>query len=95
MLHTKYQCSRPYGFRKENFIMFSIYKPIDAKNVTPGVGQFLNKLSMDPLECYIPNTMALGLMGSGKNIFFMFFSMKAYVKHVIRARGGGFFVPGT
>ena len=22
MLHTKYQCSRPYGFRQEDFFMF-------------------------------------------------------------------------
>ena len=35
MLHTKYQGSRPYGFRQEDFSMFF---PILAyvNNVTPG-----------------------------------------------------------
>ena len=27
MLHTKYQCSRLYGFRQEDFLCFSLYKP--------------------------------------------------------------------
>ena len=27
MLHTKYQSSRPYGFRQEDFLCFSLYKP--------------------------------------------------------------------
>ena len=27
-LHTKYQGSMPNGFRQEEFIMFSLYKPI-------------------------------------------------------------------
>ena len=40
MLHTKYQGSRPYGFRQEDFSMFF---PILAcvKYVTPGAGPFL------------------------------------------------------
>ena len=40
MLHTKYQDSRPYGFRLEDFFMFL---PIKAyvKPVTPGAGPFL------------------------------------------------------
>ena len=40
MLHTKYQGSRPYGFRQEGF---SIFFPILAyvKHVIPGAGPFL------------------------------------------------------
>ena len=41
MPHTKYQGSRPCVFRQEDFFMFSLYKPIDVKHVTPGVGPFL------------------------------------------------------
>ena len=39
MLHTKYEGSRPCGFRQEDFFMVF---PIQAyvKHVTPGVGQF-------------------------------------------------------
>ena len=36
MLHTKYQGSRPYGFRQEDSSMFFPYK-----HVTPGAGLFL------------------------------------------------------
>ena len=52
-LHTKYQGSRPYGFRQEDFIMYSLYKP--CKHVIPGVVQLspkehnMNKLG----GCYI------------------------------------------
>ena len=28
MLHTKYQDSRPCGFRQEDFFMFSLYNPM-------------------------------------------------------------------
>ena len=40
-LHTKYQGSKPYGFRQEDFLM--VFFPIMAfvKHVTPGVGPFL------------------------------------------------------
>ena len=32
MLHIKYQGSRPYGFRREDFFFtFSLYKPITGK----------------------------------------------------------------
>ena len=39
MLHTKYQGSKPYGFRQEDFSMFF---PINAyvRHVTPGAGHF-------------------------------------------------------
>ena len=40
MLHTKYQCSRPCGFRQEDFFMFLPYKS-NVKPVTPGAGPFL------------------------------------------------------
>ena len=40
MLHTKYQSSRPYGFRQEGFIMSL---PIQAyvKHAIPGAWSFL------------------------------------------------------
>ena len=55
MLHTKYQGSRPCGFRPEDFFIFL---PIKAyvKPVTPGRGHFwpqgynLNKLDRGPLD---------------------------------------------
>ena len=28
MLHTKYQGSNPYGFRQEDFVMVSLYRPM-------------------------------------------------------------------
>ena len=39
MLHTKYQGSRPCGFRQEDFSTFSLY--IYVKHVTLGEGPFL------------------------------------------------------
>ena len=54
MLHTKYQGSKSYGFRQEDFFMFSpIY--VNVKHVTPGAGHFrpqgynLNKLGRNSL----------------------------------------------
>ena len=54
MLHTKYQGSRPCGFRQEDCLMFH---PIVAtvKHMAPGRGHFwphelnLNKLGRSPL----------------------------------------------
>ena len=40
MLHTKYQGSRPCGFRREDFFMFLPILVYD-KHVTPGAGSFL------------------------------------------------------
>ena len=37
MLHTKYQGSRPYGFRQEDFYMF-FPKYVYVKHVTLGAG---------------------------------------------------------
>ena len=54
MLHTKYQGSRPYGFRQEDFFMFFPIKAY-AKHVTPGAALFwpqghnLNKLGRGPI----------------------------------------------
>ena len=55
MPHTKYQGTKSYGFRQEDFFMF--FFPIKAfvKHVTPGVWPFLaqgynlNKLGRDLL----------------------------------------------
>ena len=35
MLHTKYQSSKPYGFRQEDFLRFSLFKAF-VKHVIPG-----------------------------------------------------------
>ena len=40
MLYTKYQGSRPCGFRQEDFFMFLPMKA-NVKPVTPGFGPFL------------------------------------------------------
>ena len=40
MLHTKYQGSRPCGFRQEDFFMF-LPILVYVKYVTPGAGSFL------------------------------------------------------
>ena len=75
MLHTKYQGSKPYDFRQEDFSMYSPIKPV--KNMSPlGQGHFwpqgdnLNKLGRGPLGCYIPNIKALVLVVSEKKLFF-------------------------
>ena len=54
-LHTKYQGSRPYSFRQEDFFMFSLYKAY-VKHVTPGRGHFLP-------QGHNVNTLGLGLLG--------------------------------
>ena len=53
MLHTKYQDSRLYGFRREDFFMFFTILAY-VKHVTPGwshfwpKGHYLNKLGKGP-----------------------------------------------
>ena len=53
MLHTKYQSSKPYGFRQEDFFMFFLIQAY-VKHVTPGAGHFwpkgynLNELGRGP-----------------------------------------------
>ena len=50
MLHSKYKCSRPYGFRQEDFSMFFPYKPMSNMGPSGGGAIFgprgdnLNKL---------------------------------------------------
>ena len=39
MLHTKYQGSRPFCFRQEDFSMFSLYNPV--ANMRPRAKPFL------------------------------------------------------
>ena len=39
LLHTKYTGFRSCGFREEDFLIFSHYKPM-VDNVSPGHGQF-------------------------------------------------------
>ena len=40
IVHIKYHGYRPCGFKQEDFFMFSLFKPIDVKHVTPGTGHF-------------------------------------------------------
>ena len=49
MLHTKYQGSMPCGFRQEDFLMFSLYKPSGVGPFLPKVHN-LNKLGRGPLD---------------------------------------------
>ena len=53
MLHTKYQGPRPYGFRQEDFFMFSLNKPLNMQPAGPGhfwpEGHNLNKFGRSPL----------------------------------------------
>ena len=42
MLHTKYQGSRPCGFRQEDFFMFLPILVLFFKHVTPETGSFLD-----------------------------------------------------
>ena len=59
MLHTKYQGSRPCGFRREVFFM---YLPIKAnvKHVTPEAGPFL-------AQGYNLNKLGIGLLDDTTN----------------------------
>ena len=43
MQNTKYQSSRPSGFRQEDFVRFSLYKPLIVKHLTAGPGPFLTQ----------------------------------------------------
>ena len=86
MLHTKYEGSRPCGFRQEDFFMVF---PIQAyvKHVNPGASQFwphgynLNKLGRGSLDdattrhralIFRTNIKALCLVVSDKKIFSWF-----------------------
>ena len=55
MLHTKYQGSRPYGLRKEDFLMFPY-----VKHVTPGRSHFWPQGD-------ILNKLGRGLLGDATN----------------------------
>ena len=55
MLHTKYQGSRPCGFRQEDFFMF-LPILVYVKHVTPGVGSFLP-------QGHYSNKLVRGLQG--------------------------------
>ena len=62
MLHTKYQGSRPFGFRPEDFSHFpyiSLCKTCDLRG-----GAIFG-----PRACYILNIKALVLLVSDKKIF--------------------------
>ena len=75
MIHTKYQCSMPCGFRQE---YFSHYPYISlCKTCDPGGGTIfgpnghnLDRLGKGPLDdATNPNIKALGLVVSDKKIF--------------------------
>ena len=86
MFHTKYQGSRPCGFRQEDFNGFPLYAYV--KHVTPEAGPIwsqghnLNKHGRSLLGgAIISNIKALCLVVSGKKIFSCF-PIQANVKHV-------------
>ena len=56
MLHTKYQGSRPYGFRLEDFFMFSLDISL-CKTCDPGGGPFWP-------QGYILNKLGRGSLGN-------------------------------
>ena len=64
ILLTKNQGSRPCGFR-EDFFMFSQYKPIHILGPRGIIRIFTRR-------CYIPNIKALGLFVSDKKPFKVF-----------------------
>ena len=55
MLHTKYQGSRPHGFRQEDFFMF-FYIYAYVKHVTVGAGHLLP-------QAHNLNKLGKGLLG--------------------------------
>ena len=73
MLHTKYQGTRPYGFRQEDCLLFPLYKPMLNKS-PPGRSHFwpqghnLNKLGSLVGDTSHQNIKALSLMVSDKKI---------------------------
>ena len=81
MLHTKYQCSRPCGFRQEECFMFyhiSLCKTYDTGRVHfwPQ-GHDLSKLGRGPRgDGYISNIKTLGNMVSDKKIFSCFINIQ-------------------
>ena len=68
MLHTKYQGSRPCGFRKEDFSCFSYISLCKTCDPREGAIFGLNNFGRDALDG------ALGLMVSDKKIFQVFIS---------------------
>ena len=79
LLHTKYTSFRPCGFRGEDFLMFSQYKPI-ADNDAPGMwpvwtpeSRLAGIIKGLTKQCFTQNIKALGLKLSEKKIFLCFF----------------------
>ena len=91
MLHTKYQGSRPCGFRQEDFSCFSSISL--CKHVTPGVGQIwplgqhLNKLGRDLLGDAAYQISRPYAVWFQTGWFFHVFPILVYVKHVIPRAG--------
>ena len=61
MLPTKYQSSRPFGFREDDFVMFSLFKPY-VKHVTQNFNKLRNFKGYQ-------NVKALKLVVRDKKIF--------------------------
>ena len=75
LLHTKYECSGPCGFREEDF--FYVF-PIASlwELITPGAGSFFTPgpwlagfTKRTTIHCYTQNMKVLGLVVSEKKIF--------------------------
>ena len=80
MLHTKYQGSWPYSFRKEDFFQclpyISLRKQCDLRGgesfLAPGAC-FEHTIGLLSDTTYVPNIKAQSLMVSDKKIFSCFF----------------------
>ena len=62
MLPTKYQCSRPFGFREDDFVIFSLYCISLCKHVTQNFNKHRNFKGYQ-------NIKALDLVVRDKEIF--------------------------
>ena len=79
LLHTKYTSFRPCGFREEDFLLFSHYKPM-ADNYAPGAwpiwtpgSRLAGIIKRLTKHCFTKNIKALGLMVSERKIFLRLF----------------------
>ena len=84
MLHTKYQGSRPHGFRQDFFFIFSLYKSMQTCDL-PGQshfgpqGHYLNKRGRSLLDDTSYQILRLYALWFQTRRFFHVFTIYAYV----------------
>ena len=94
MLHTKYQGSRPCGFRQEDLFMFALCKTFDPRAIFLPQGYNLNKLGRGPLGDATYKISRFLALWFQKRRFFHICPIYAYVKHVTPS-AGPFLAPGV